>query len=231
MRFMVRACFVATMIFGSMAAATIGQVDTFEDGTTMGWFVPGMSPNPPANSPTGGPGGAGDSYLVLTSNGGMGPGGRLAVLNDSQWTGDYLTAGIVTISMDVQNFGPSDVYLRLLLEDFAGMGPPVNLALTQAALVSAGSGWQKVSFSLRPVDLVTLFGTAEAAVANVDTLRIFHNPDPDFPGPGVGIPPIVTAIGVDNLTASGVPEPSTTVLGLSSLAFFGLRLVRSRRSN
>jgi hypothetical protein len=105
MRFMLRACFVVTIIFGSMTAATIGQVDTFQDGTTMGWFVPGMSPNPPANSPTGGPGGIGDAYLALSSNGGMGPGGRLAVLNDSQWAGDYLAAGIVMISMDVQNFG------------------------------------------------------------------------------------------------------------------------------
>src|SRR5581483_3426239 len=206
-----RVCAFALVISGSLPAITIGQIDTFEDGTTVGWFVPGPNPNPPANEPGGGPAGAGDAYLKLTATGINGSGGRLAVLNDAQWSGNYLMAGIGLISADVNNFGPDNLYLRLLVEDFAGAGPPVNLALTQAAFVAAGSGWQRISFSVRPADLVTLIGSASQALTSVDTLRIFHNPAPDFPGPGVGIPPVNVVLGVDNITAA-VPEPGTLSL-------------------
>lgn len=225
-----RLSLVAIAAVVSLQGAAIGQIDTFSDLTTMNWFVPGASPNPPANNPTGGPAGAGDPYLLLTSNGNPGAGGRLAVLNDDQWAGDYLAAGITTIHMDVSNFGPDDLYLRLLLEDFAGIGPPVNLALTQAAFVPAGSGWQKVSFSLQPADLVALIGTANDVLANVDTLRIFHNPDPTFPGPGVGIPLVNAAVGVDNITAAGVPEPGTMGLLLTGLTFSAVSVARKHWS-
>jgi hypothetical protein len=46
---------------------------------------------------------------------------------------------------------------------------------------------------------------------NTDTLRIFHNPDPNFPGPGIGIPAVNAQLGVDNITAA-VPEPATVSL-------------------
>src|SRR5215204_1078583 len=74
-------CLFALAFALPLSAVTIGQVDTFADGTTMGWFVPGMSPNPPINEPTGGPAGVGDGFLQLRSSGLEGPGGRLAVLN------------------------------------------------------------------------------------------------------------------------------------------------------
>ena len=84
-----------------LSAATIGQVDTFEDGTTMGWFVPGFSPLPPTNVPTGGPGGPGDAYLQLTASGSSAPGGRLSALNDAQWAGDYIGAGVTVMVLRV----------------------------------------------------------------------------------------------------------------------------------
>jgi hypothetical protein len=62
------------------------------------------------------------------------------VLNDDQWTGDLLSAGIGALRMSVNNFGPDDLYLRLLFEDFEGPGPPANLALTaRPIVVPAGS--------------------------------------------------------------------------------------------
>lgn len=215
------ACFWATVLAGSIPAVTIGQRDTFQNGTTMGWFVPGPSGNPPSNVASGGPGGVGDSYLRLEATGIPGPGGRLSVLNTAQWAGDYITARVLTISMDVNNFGPDDVYVRLLFEDFAGGGPPVNLALTDAVLLSAGSGWRKAVFSIQPSVLTALIGTAAGALASVDTLRIFHNPDPDFPGPGAGIPPVAAVLGVDNIAA--IPEPSTVALLAGGLAALLIR--------
>jgi hypothetical protein len=211
----IRACLMMLALAASLPAVTVGQIDTFQDGTTMGWHVPGASPNPPANVPNGGPTGAGDAYLQLVATGVAGPGGRLAVLNTSQWTGDYLTAGITAIRMDVNNFGPDDLFLRLLFEDFDMPGPPANLALSANAIfVPANSGWMTILFPISPSDLVVdTFGTVTGALMETDTLRIFHNPQPTFPGPGVGIPLVNATLGVDNMSATAaIPEPGTVAL-------------------
>jgi PEP-CTERM motif len=224
---------LAIALFPAFAIAIPVVPDTFEDGTTMGWFVPsvmGAHPSPPTNIATGGPAGVGDSYLQLVAVGGGGPGSRLSVLNGSQWTGDYLAAGIAAIRMDVNNFGPDEMVLRLLFEDFEGPGPPENLALTLADItVPAGSGWMTVVFDLSLANLdVEAFGTVLGALSDVDTLRIFHNPDPAFPGPGAGIPTANVTLGVDNITAlpAAVPEPSSMALFAGGLA---AALARRRR--
>ncbi|MGH9629991.1 MAG: PEP-CTERM sorting domain-containing protein [Bryobacteraceae bacterium] len=221
----IRTSVLMLTVAGSLAAVTVGQIDTFEDGTTLGWHVPGPSPTPPANVPNDGPLGAGDAYLELVATGGAGPGGRLAVLNDSRWTGNYLAAGITAVRMDVNNFGPDDLFLRLLFEDFGPPGPPVNLALSATAvMVPANSGWRTIFFPVTPSDLVVdVFGTVTGALTDTNTLRIFHNPEPTFPGPGVGIPLVNATLGVDNITAV-VPEPGTM-----ALLFCGLLVLVSRR--
>lgn len=208
-----QAWLVLISVAGSLDAVAITQVDTFEDGTTLGWFVPGLSPNPPVNVVTGGPAGAGDAYLRLVAAGGVGAGSRLSVLNESQWTGNYLAAGITAIRMDVNNFGPEDVSLRLLFEDLGALlGPPINLALSAVpVVVPANSGWRTVYFPIAPADLVVeTFGTVVGALTDTNALRIFHNPSPRFPGPGIGIPTVNVTLGADNIAAIGaVPEPGT----------------------
>ena len=222
---------VATILLAPHRAAqgvTLGQTDTFQDGTTMGWFVPGASPAPPVNVSSGGPGGAGDAFLRLIATGSAGPGSRLSVLNGSQWTGDYSAAGVTVIRMDVHNLGPEELHLRLLFEDFEGAGPPANLALSASAvIVPAGSGWITVDFPIGPTDLVVdTFGTVMGALSDTDTLRIFHNPAATFPGPGAGIPPVSATLGVDNISGqiltAEVPVPPTILLifaGLVGLSF------------
>ena len=188
--------------------------DDFEDGTTQGWTVSGgpgggTHPAPPANVPTGGPAGDEDAFLRLTALGGSGSGSRLSVFNLSQWTGDYLAAGITAITMDVNNTGENALVLRLLLVNFAAGGAPTDTAVTLSPVnVPAGSGWMSVVFDL--TNLTAETGTTEGALGDVNELRLFHNPDPAFGGPFVGPPAVVATLGVDNIQA--VPEASTVLL-------------------
>lgn len=222
---------VTGLLFAPAAHAVPLLPDTFEDGTTMGWFVGSMMsphPAPPANQADGGPAGAGDSYLQLTALGGAGAGSRLSVLNETQWAGDYLAAGVTAIAMDVNNSGPDDVVLRLLFEHFAAPGPPTDLAVTVADIVvPAGSGWVPVVFDLSSANLDALVGTVGNALANVNVLRLFHNTVPDDPGPPVGPAPVNAVVGVDNIRAiRAVPEPA---LGLLFGAGVAAYLARRRR--
>lgn len=214
--------FLAALWSAPAGALSIAQIDTFEDGTTQGWQVGDPThPAPPVNIATGGPGGAGDNYLQLTAVGSSGPGSRLSAFNFAQWAGDYIAAGITSIYMDVNNFGPDDLSLRLLFADPAG-GPPSNVAVTDAVLIPAGSGWQSIVFSVVPADLIAVIGDASLALANATELRIFHNPDPDFPGPGIGIPIVSATLGVDNISPTA---PSAAVAEPAGLAALGLGLI------
>ena len=200
------------------AAPILGQVDSFEDGLTAGWSVGAgepvgaQHPAPPQNVATGGPAGAGDNYLQLTALGATGPGSRLSAFNMDQWAGDYLSAGITALSMDVRNFGPQDVVLRLLLAGpFGPMGPQNAVATSDSISLAAGGGWVRATFSLRPEDLVGLLGTAHGALSQAGELRLFHNPAALFLGPGGQSSPAVAAVvGIDNVTA--VPEPAALLL-------------------
>jgi hypothetical protein len=201
-------------------------IDTFEDGTTQGWFVPGPHPLPPMNVMTGGPGGAGDNFLLVTALGGDDAGSRLSVQNVTQWTGNFTS--VSAIKMDLYNFGPSQLFLRFLFVNFAGapgMSPPTDVAWTLIpVIVPAGSGWNSVTFDITPGNLFAPIGTIAGALSGVDDLRLFHNPAPVFGGPGMGAPPVIAFLGVDNIApvTTTVPEPLTLVLlgiGLASMGF------------
>ena len=204
------------------SAVTLGQVDDFEDGTTQGWVVALQGATPPAatlpvNVGTGGPAGANDNFLRLTSLGNYGPGGKLVAINLSQWTGDYVTANVLGISASVINLGATDVSLRFYVSDADG-GPPTNAAIsTQAIVLPSGSGWTNVLFPISASDLTATFGSAGAALADAREIRILHALAASFP------PENKTAqVGLDNLTA--VPEPGTgLLLGLGLVALTARR--------
>jgi hypothetical protein len=137
------------------------------------------------------------------------------------WTGDY--RGIPGIRMWLNNLGSTTLHLRLLLADFAQLGMPAHIALSaEAVVLEPGSGWSPVVFPIGPASLVSGgFGTVDGALANADVLRIFHNPEPTFPGPMQGgIPDIEGVLGIDNI-ATAVPEPSTAALLLAGIAAAG----------
>jgi len=211
------------MCAGPMYAVTIGQVDNFEDGTTQNWVINllGMGSPPPSTLPmniaTGGPAGAGDNYLLLTSTGSEEAGGRLVgVQYQHQWTGNFLGAGITGIAMDVRNFGQTNLYLRVLIADPMN-APPENEAIsTSAILLPVGSGWTSVLFPIGPNFLTADAGTVTAALGNATEFRIFSTNSAAFGGPTR----MAGSLGVDNITATTIPEPAAAILfgaGLASL--------------
>lgn len=180
------------------AAIVPGQIDTFEDGTTQGWVVAllgAVHPAPPINVADGGPQGAGDNYLEITALGSGGAGSRLAVINITQWTGDYTSAGIATIAMDLRNLGATDLSIRLYLANPMG-GPATDDAVSDFVFLPSGGAWTHVEFAVDPASLTVLNGDVGALLSNVTDLRIAHSPTATFPGPA-----IVASLGVDGIAA------------------------------
>lgn len=204
-----------------LMASVVGQIDNFEDGTTQGWVVNllglGVHPAPPVNEANGGPGGAGDNYLKLTSTGGAGAGNRLVALNVTQWAGNYTAAGIGFISMDLRNLGATDLSIRLYLENPNG-APPTDDAVTSAFLLPSGGGWTKATFAVSAGALTAINGNLNTLLSNVTAFRILHGATAAFPPS-----PIAAQLGVDNITALATPEPLSGALVALGLATVALR--------
>jgi hypothetical protein len=213
-----------------MHAVTLGQLDDFEDGTTQNWVINllGMgSPPPdtlPANVPDGGPGGAGDNFLRLTSAGGDGAGSRLVGIQfQHQWAGNYTAAGVSGIAMDVNNLGTTDLNLRLLIGDPID-APPENEGISAIPIfVPAGSGWRHIVFPLTPSALTATTGSVVTALMNATELRIY-NAEP-------GGPParVAAQLGIDNITATAIPEPATALSLLCGIGCLSLHRTRRKK--
>jgi hypothetical protein len=139
-------------------------------------------------------------------------------MNVSQWSGDYLAAGITGISFDARNSGASDLYLRLLFERLGAMGPTDFAFSSTPVVLPAGSDWTRVSFAIEPAALSAGEGSVLAALARVDVLRIYHNQEPGFP-PAASI---AATLDLDNIAATGIPEPASIVLAMSALGALAL---------
>ncbi len=213
--------FVTFATTATEAPAVVLLHNTFDLGTD-GWTVGAPSPVPPSRSPSGGPGGPSDPYLLTQSLNIPGPGGRLAVFNqDSAWLGDYTFLGLDAIEVDLRNFGATALTIRVGLE---GLAPDqtVHRAVTAATHVLAPfSQWEHARFSLLPGDLVAVGASQDPAstLENITQIRFLHQPAPQFQGAIVG-----AAMGLDNIQA--IPEPRVAILILMG----GFCLIPRRRS-
>ena len=189
----------------------VGSVDDFQSGLD-GWDSGPVNPTPPVLVSDVGPGGAGDHAMQVTA-GGVGTAGRaLVAFNRSQWTGDYLSAGVSSITMELRNTGATPLSLRLALR---GSDLSTWFVTTLTYNLPTGGGWQSAQFSLGESSVTRVQGTQSYGVtfADVTEIRLLNNAAPDLRGGSVS-----ATLLVDNIAA--VPEPASTaaVLGLTALA-------------
>lgn len=222
---LLRAVLAAVLLSSAMIAASVGQIDTFQDNTTDKWFSGGLgfgqTPPTPPTVVSGGKGGPTDLFMVLTAIGGDSgsapgiPGSRLSVINTMQWTGNFLTSGINAIAMDLINLGSTTLDVRLQFED-PMFAPPVDeIVSTNPFVLLPGSGWQHAVFPINPGAFTALTGSVTAALSQTTALRIIHSPSVSDATPVVG------KLGIDNIQA--VPEPSTLVLLAAGFALLAAK--------
>jgi hypothetical protein len=196
-------------------AVTLYQADTF-DSSLSGWG--GGSTLTWVNG--GGPGGASDGFMQITSGGGGGNGSRWVVYNRVQWSGDYLSTLGDRITMDVINMGATNLNLRIVLGN--SDAPDDNSGEWFASapiMITPGSGWQSVTFSLQDNLFIPAqgMGDIDEVLGGAVTLRILS---------AVSAAPkgdvLVAQGGIDNIRI--VPEPSAGVLVLlACVGFFKRR--------
>lgn len=216
------------LLLGAPAAWAIPTaLQDFEDGTTQGWTAGGgpLGAAPPVLPAlaAGGPGGPADHFLRIVSGvGAGGSGSNLVAINRDAWDGDYLAAGLTSVTADLRNFGSSDLYIRLLVID-AGNN---RIASTGAVFLPAGGDWTAGAFSLAAGDLLAGLGAMDDLLQSVTELRIWGTGDPNAVfSPGDNRQNAVSGVlGVDRLTpdvfgngGGVVPAPATAWLALLGL--------------
>ena len=177
----------------------LDQVDDFQsDSTTLGWGG-WRATTPLPVRVDGGLGGPGDFYLQLSTEG-----FHLATKNQSQWSGNYLGAGVRGIEMDVRYIDGFDpVALRVAIT-----GPGGFFSSHTATPITDGA-WDHYVFGLTPSDLTYVTGgTGDLldTLSAVEKLLIRHDSAPSPTPPGFHPQHIVATIGIDNIHA--MPDPS-----------------------
>ncbi|MEO7454153.1 MAG: hypothetical protein ABIV13_05255 [Fimbriimonadales bacterium] len=207
-------------------AITLGQIDTFEDGTIMDWN--GDQGTPPANVVTGGPRGVDDNYIRVFS--GIGGAMHNSMYNQFQWTGDWLAAGVNVVEVHVKNDGPDAVNLRAVWHGQL----MARWTSTKAVAIPADGVWYKVAFPCRESDLTkVLVGqggeTYSQVMSDVERFMIRHDSGP----PSSGGSPVEATVGYDNIEASNKadfqPYSLTPVRGLQTGTFFDILFSDDRR--
>lgn len=199
-------------------AISFGQFDDFQDLTTQNWRIGIDGLGLPANVPTGGPAGPGDAYLRSTS-GGFPP--RMVIFNIEQWRGDYLAAGVTSITADVINLGGTTLNLRVAFGDTPDASGGGWFSSTTAFVLEPDSGWQSITFPITEADMTDIYGgpSFDTVMSNVGAMRILSSETPSSRGDVM-----TAAMGVDNITA--LPAPGAAAL----LGVAGAIAMRRRRA-
>jgi len=142
----------------------------------------------------------------------------MAGYNSSQWSGNFIAAGVTMISADFENLGSTQLAMRLVFFD-----PSLSTQWESNAvyLLNPNSGWQHASFAIDQADFTQVEGSTSFSdtLSQVNRMMFRHNPNLDSGGVS-----IVGTLGIDNVHAGVVPEPaSLAVLSLGVLAILRKR--------
>ena len=213
--------FIGLLFYSGLASGiSPGLVDTFS-GSLDNWQKGQVNPAFLSVVETGGPSGAGDSYMQSVADGSASF-GRLTIFNQNQWSSNYLVDGVTSIGMDLLNSGSVSLQIRLGLRNSGGAGFISTLPFT----LGVGGGWQTAEFPIGESDMTAVGspGSYSSFLSSGFALRILHATGTS----NLNGNAVVSTLGVDNITA--IPEPTTGLLLLTAvLAFIWWRRFSARR--
>jgi hypothetical protein len=184
----------------SAGAISVGELDNFSM-SLEGW-TQGHPPGGVDRITTGGPDGAADAFMQVQA-GAANP-SKLVVYDQGQWAGNYVAASIAAISMDVNNFGATNLQLRLVFGTTLSPNSGGSwLASTTATAVPAASGWQHIQFPIDAASFSVTQGvgaTFASVMGSVATMRILHSASLNDQGSAVN-----ALLGIDSIKAVGPP--------------------------
>lgn len=126
------------------ADITSGRIDTFEDGTPMGWHRGPLSGDVPKVVSD-----AGNQYLKVLSfgqqEGERDPDSKLSFFNSTSWVGNYTNQGIITIKAHMINLGTTPLHMRIRFGDTAML---TMYASNNAVVLPPDGQWREVSFGI-----------------------------------------------------------------------------------
>jgi autotransporter-associated beta strand protein len=190
----------------------LNQTDSFQ-GSLDGW-TDGHAGNNVALVATGGPNGANDSYLQVSS-GTFGLEPKLITFNQMQWTGNYVAAGVTSVSMLLKNFGGSTIPIRIAIRDATGNSSIGGYSSTNAFTLPADGQWHTAQFLLDAADM-TPVGTGLPSLATeltaVQDFRLLSAALPAVIGDTIS-----ARIGVDDIVA--LPPPPMVWTGATSTSW------------
>jgi len=212
---MMQKALCAGVVFGLTAGAacaiSANQLDDFQSGdTTLNWANGPASPNQPFAVEE-----DGNWFVRNNSSGGSGAGSRMVLFNRAQWTGNYISAGVSVLTMDLRNSGDTDLHIRLGLLGQTG----ARSATFDVLELEANSDWVTASFDLLDLNIFLPGTTAEDILSGVIELRILSSEDAEYQADS-----IAGTLDVDNVRA-GIPAPGA--VGLFACA--GMACIRRRR--
>jgi hypothetical protein len=181
--------------FTIQGQVSAGQVDDFENGTTMNWIKGGASALPVTNISTDGPAGVDDNYIQNQSIGGGGPDSKMVFYNSAQWTGNYTNEAVVAIKMDVRVQGPTTLNLRIAFQNSLGS----RICTSIPVVIAPSASWQNITIPVEASNFTFLSGgsTIEDVLTDVLVVRILSSTSPAWQGDT-----LVGTLEVDNITAS-----------------------------
>lgn len=211
---------VGLLLFAQATRADLmpGLISDFQDGTLQDWTPPTANTT---NIPDGGPNGVGDNFLEISPA----KSDRIAAFNEN--VNGTISPNVASIQVDMMRpQGETDLEIRLVL-----FGPlSVDRWTSTDAQVVVGDGvWRSYTYSVLEPDLTKVLdlgdpNTYADLAANLNRIMFRYNagaPDPQGTVGGTG------TLGLDNVTALAVPEPSS--LALILLGGLGCGAVRRGR--